>query len=111
MENPKLDPQWRNLLRERSSSAIIMVLERMVERYGATITHVSGMEDTRGSEHFWSISWRVNRWAPAARGAVRPIETYLAVIRFSPDRDMNPMSEFYRRAEKRLKLFAELCRD
>ena len=46
-----------------------------------------------------------------ARDLEKAHKVYSVVVRFHPTREKNPMTEFYRRAEKRLKLFAELIRD
>jgi hypothetical protein len=111
MTPPKLDPQWRDLLRERSGSAILMALDSIVQRHGVTVVAIDGWENIAGFEQRWIIHWRSAKWTPGPRGMVAPIETHVAVVQFEGSAEVSHMALFYRRAEKRLKLFAELVRD
>jgi hypothetical protein len=111
MEDLDLAPQWRDMLRERSDTAIRMVLDEIVQKHGVTVVAIDGWEDIAGFQQRWIIHWRVSRWSPSARGAVAPIETHVTVVQFQCHAEFSAAAEFYRRAEKRLKLFAELCRD
>jgi hypothetical protein len=98
---------YRDLLRERSSGAIRDTLSALSPR-NVEVYDVEGYENLTRDEHFWVI-----RFGLGAGGLWRkpPMVAMIRVPVGPLGNSVNPQHEFYRRAEKRLKLFAELCRD
>lgn len=99
---------YRDMLYNRSPDAVRHVLNHLAAGKDIVVHEVEGYENASRDEHFWVIRfgigmgslWRKPMFVAMVRVPVNPLRS-----------DVNPMSEFYRRAEKRLKLFAELCRD
>ena len=101
-DNPN---RWRDMLTNRSAFAITAVLDHLVATALIHVLDVEANEDILTGEQIWVVEWDATPSGYKARRREK------AVIRFYATRDFNPMAEFYRRAEKRLKLFAELVRD